>query len=103
MTIVGSVSLDGIPSVLGQYDPSVRWNGWLCPSLDAHSVVVVLDAINAEPLDGLERVYDYDWSDDGALLLTDCQEPGEPVEVVGPDADGLYALGSHGWVWSAAD
>ncbi|MCL8251352.1 hypothetical protein AERO_08145 [Aeromicrobium fastidiosum] len=100
---VGLVSLDGQPpAVLGQYDEFERWNGWLCPWLDPLAVVTVIDVLNSHAIDELE--YQYDWRDDGALLLTDCQnedEDGYEPQVLLPDSDGLYQLGAESWIWSA--
>jgi hypothetical protein len=102
-TTTGPVCLDELVSVLAEYDPDNRWNGWLAsPWLDALSVVQVLDAINA---DAPECGYDYTFSDDGILILVDRQAAyenpdGYDGEDVAVNSDGLYALGSHGWIWS---
>lgn len=103
----GLVSLDGqAPVVWAVYDPDERWNGFLRPRLDAWSVVEVLAALNAEPVDGLPVAYRYDWSPTGDLLLWDLlyeSEVGEDAyepEVVAPDEDGLYSLGASAWVWT---
>lgn len=93
----GWISLDLFMPVLGQWDPSVRWNGWLCPSIDALSVVEVLDGINAE---NGEPVYLYDWTDEGYLMLVELEDPDGGVEFLRPDEDGLYPLGSMAWIWS---
>lgn len=90
------VSLDGFAPVLAQFDDSFRWNGFLCPSLDAHSVIAVLDAINR---DAGTPHYRYDWTDEGVLVLISDEE----TERIEPDSDGLYALGSDGWIWTEDD
>lgn len=95
-TTVGLVALEGL-AVLGQYDPDERWNGWLCPSLDALAVVKVLDTLN-----GIEPAYGYQFAH-GVLYLDDLQEPGSPAELIEADDDGLYRLGAHAWTWSVAD
>ena len=76
-TRAGWVSLDGFVPVLGQWDPNRRWNGWLCPSIDAVSVVTVLDAINRDNGDPL---YMYDWTDEGYLMLIELQDEDNGVE-----------------------
>jgi hypothetical protein len=104
--VTGLVTLDGDPIVWGVYDRRVRWNGWLCPSIDAWSVVRVLDTLNA--LQDDDYRVDYTWNESGALVLTETQwaiEAGDDYQpqVIEPDGDGLYSLGAHAWVWSAAD
>ena len=102
----GPVCLDDLVTVLAEYDPEARWNGFLAsPWLDAWSVVLVLDRINHETP---EYGYDYTFGDDGLLVLVDRQyrdeDPdGYEPEGLTPNADGLYALGSYGWVWSEDD
>lgn len=103
----GLVSLDGQPpGIWAVYDPDERWNGFLCPKLDAWSVAEVLAALNAEPVDGLPVAYRYDWSPTGDLLLWDLlyqSEVGEDAyepDVLVPDEDGLYSLGASSWVWT---
>ena len=97
----GWISLDGFAPVLGQYDDTVRWNGWLCPRMDAWSAQHVLERIAADDDEGLRE---WDWREDGALVVTEHYDDTDVdpcVEVYEPDADGLYALGSWGWVWAA--
>ncbi|MBC7630537.1 hypothetical protein [Aeromicrobium sp.] len=102
---VGLVSLDGQPpAVLGQYDETECWNGWLCPWLDPLAVVTVIDMLNGNPKDDFELEYRYEWQNDGALVLTDCQyedDDGYEPQVLLPDAHGLYQLGAESWIWSA--
>lgn len=105
----GPVCLDEIVTVIGQYDPENRWNGWLNPYIDAWSVQETLTAINAS-YGGDADTYGYDWvwEDDGTLTLTERQwrdeaaERGETYEPqsIGPDEDGLYGIGYYGWTWS---
>lgn len=95
---VGLVSLDGLAPVMAQWDPTVRWNGWLCPRFDPHAVVTVLDSINA--IDGGDSFCSYDWTDEGFLLLVEHEDSEGGVELIGPDADGLYPLGHMAWIWS---
>lgn len=101
----GLITLDGEPTALAQYNRNERWNGFLCPSFDALTVVEVLEGLNESygsdaPTYGME----WDWNDEGALVLTERlyrDEEGEAYrpEVILPDADGLYSLGAYGWVW----
>lgn len=96
-TTSGWVSLDGFAPVLAQWDTTRRWNGWLCPSIDAWAVVKVLDAINAE---SGEPIYLYDWTEEGYLMLVDLQDDDGGIEFMQPDADGLYPLGALAWIGS---
>lgn len=107
-TTSGKVCIDDLVTVEAEYDPDVRWNGWLCPRLDAWSCVKVLDALNAEHGEGENRIYgiDYTFDEDGALVLDERQWRDEDPEnykpeVLPPNEDGLYALGAYSWVWSA--
>lgn len=95
----GPVCLDDFLSVLAEYDPTSRWNGWLAaPRLDAHGVQFVLTLLSAdESTDPADRIT-WDWREDGALVMRDGQEDEPVVEL--PNTDGLYALGAFGWVWS---
>lgn len=105
MFTCGPVTLDGELVVLGQYDTDERWNGWLLPRLDAHSVVAVLDHLNAFA-DAETGDYDWTFDADGALILTDrlylAEQGVEYVpEVLTPNPDGLYPLGAFSWCWYA--
>lgn len=99
--VCGPVSLDGqaTPSVLAQYQPSVRWNGWLCPSIDALSAVEILTWLNR--VQPPEDTVGWRFDDDGGLWLDDHCYPDDPEEGLPPDSDGLYPLGAFGWVWTA--
>jgi len=105
----GPVSL-GEPeaTVLAQYDPAQRWNGFIAaPFIDALSAVQVLDWIGADHEYGVT----YGFTDSGVLVVHDVQysdpessdyDPQYSGEVYPPDADGLYALGAFAWVWTEA-
>jgi hypothetical protein len=95
---VGPVTLDGMVTVLAQYDPAVRWNGWLSPSLDALGAVTVLETINA--LDPGDPGYWYDFVDE-MLHVRDRTDEFAEIDSYEPDADGLYPLGECAWIWSA--
>lgn len=98
--------LDELVTVQAEYMPRHRWNGWLaCPWIDAWSVVTVLDLINADPYGDADSGYEYDFREDGALMLTDRQYRAEgggedATDTLVPTVDGLYALGAYGWIWS---
>lgn len=99
-TTVGHVTLDGEVTVLAQYDPSIRWNGWLCPLFDSLTAVTVLETINA--LNPTNPVYWYEFLD-GVLHVRDrTDDMSDYIDTYEPDGDGLYPLGSHGWIWSAS-
>lgn len=99
------VTLGGITTtVCGQYDTAERWNGYLCPWLDAHGVVTVLDAL-ARAYAAAQDEYQptYEWTAAGDLLLTEHHDDAHYTTRYEPDADGLYQLGAHGWVWTEHD
>lgn len=93
----GPVCLDEMVSVLGVYHPNLRWNGWLCPSIDAWSVMKVMDALTVEESDSQHR---YEWLDDGVFKFVEIHDDEEYVELLKPDEDGLYDLGCYSWTWS---
>lgn len=98
---VGPVTLDGItPGVLAQYDTGVRWNGWLCPSLDPLGVVTVMETLIAQTPDRPACAYEFIGD---LLFIEDLHDPAEPIDHYERDADGLYDLGSRAWVWSAVN
>lgn len=92
--------------VLAQYPYDVRWNGFLIPALDAWSVVKVLTYVDT--VADHDGGWDWDWREDGALVLIDRQwrteDPeGFQPEVLEPSPEGLYPLGAYGWVWSETE
>lgn len=97
------VSIDELVEVIGQYRDDVRWNGWLCPSMDALAVETVLAAFREdyEEYGGDQPVPTHEWMDDGSLLLTQYDGDTAYPEVIPADEDGLYPLGAYCWVWSA--
>lgn len=120
MITTGYVSFDSLPqgdepAVLAQYDPAERWNGFVCPHMDALSAVTVLDWIGSDHEYGVTYDFvpgDYEDVDEFGqyvLLVTDIQysdpescdyqDDYEP-ERIAPDADGLYALGAYAWTWT---
>lgn len=100
------IDIDGITTpVWGEYADNFRWNGWLCPVMDAWSVVSVLDELakiaSVSRIDG-DYAPRYDWDGD-TLVLTEPAYEDEHDYVpdrIEPNEDGLYPLGSHAWVWS---
>lgn len=101
---VERISIDGIDEtrILAQHDPSVRWNGWLCPKMDAWSAVKVLEYL-ATQADEEFRIR-WEFREGGTLWMSDPDyetEDGYTGETWEPDEDGLYAMGAWGWVWSA--
>jgi hypothetical protein len=99
-TTAARVCLDEIVSVMAEYDPAVRWNGFLAaPRFDAWTVETILAALADE--DGSSIAHT--WNDDGTLVLVETYGD-EPDDVqrdeITPTDDGLYALGSYGWVWT---
>lgn len=91
----GLVTIEGEITVPGQYRTDYFWNGWLMVGLDPWATVRVLDWItSADP------AVTWEWDGD-VLVYRDANHDEEDVEErYEPDADGLYALGSGGWVWS---
>jgi hypothetical protein len=103
--VAGPICLDEEVTVLGQYNPRNRWNGWLMPSIDAWSVEQVLAALNSDHDYYLDYGYDHEWLEDGSLKLIERQWLQEDPdnyqpEILRPDEDGLYSLGAGSWVWS---
>jgi len=97
-TTVGPVCLDEYLTVLAQYDPTLRWNGWLgSPRFDAWTVEFVLALIEG---DGPDADTSHEWIEGGLLRLVADIGDGPMAEILHPDADGLYALGAYGWVWA---
>jgi hypothetical protein len=94
----GPICIDELVTVLGQYDPEIRWNGWLCPRIDAGAVEEVMRALASEPSD--QYAPTHGWRQDGALVLIEWDGEDSYVEILEPDEDGLYSLGAHSWVWS---
>jgi hypothetical protein len=106
----GAVDLggDGGPWMAVWMDDN-RWNGWLAaPYFDAYTTVSILEMVNEDPyeVNGISNYYGYDWhfEDDGTLVVMSRQfqaeEPDAQPERITPDEDGLYTVGSWGWVWS---
>lgn len=98
---VGPVEVGGV-IVLAEYCPAERWNGFLCPRIDALAAVAVLTHLAAQQPPSIAWTF----GRSGALVVIDldyvttAENIGECVEVYEPNADGLYALGSWGWTWS---
>lgn len=99
---VTRMNLAGIgPVVLGQHMPSNRWNGFLCPRFDALTCVEVLEYLTTERD---SDILAWSFHDDGSLQVSEGGDTDERYdEWYEPDEDGLFALGSHGWVWSEAE
>lgn len=93
--VAGPVSIDGFVTVLGQYDPTDRWNGWINPRIDPLAVEQVLLALATDPM--TEDAPRHEWLEHGELFLRDSHGSWH----VYPDEDGLYALGAYSWVWRA--
>jgi hypothetical protein len=110
----GPVCLDELVTVVAEYNPRARWNGWLAaPLLDAWSVVRVMTALDdAYAADEwMMEPQGYAWSfdpADGALVTVDRQAlaeygPAVATDRIMPTPDGLYALGASSWVWDEDD
>lgn len=101
--VSGYITIDGAVTVLAEYDNKVRWNGFLCPWIDALSCVEVVSTLNALNAAVGEAEMVLDWNADGALVLTDLLDADDPdyePEVIPANADGLYSLGAYAWTWS---
>lgn len=99
--VAGPVCLDTLVTVMGQYNPRDRWNGWLMPAIDAWSVEEVLSKF----ADDMDYGYEWEWLEDGSLKLIERQWRDEDPEhfqpdILHPDEDGLYGLGAGSWTWS---
>lgn len=96
----GPVSVGGAMIVLGQYDEQDRWNGYLCPRLDPHGVEAILWSLRRAYEAAEDEFYPrHEWHGDVLLLTETTDGDDHYTERMEPDEDGLYALGSHGWVW----
>ena len=101
----GPVTVSG-PTVIAQYDYNYRWNGWLCPVFDPWSIELILNDIKSDQEYWQDYGVEWEWREDGALVLTERQAREEATEeypfhpeVVMPDEDGLYDLFSYNWCW----
>lgn len=94
----GPICLDELVTVFGQYPVNFRWNGWLTPRMDALAVEVVFAALY-EMGDTDPFTATHEWAEDGSLIVTEYDGDTPYPEVLQPDEDGLYALGSHAWTW----
>lgn len=101
--IAEPICIDELVTVMGQHNPRVRWNGWLCPRIDAWSCVKVIEAIAREHDDGNQPGPTFEWDDDGNLIVTEYDGDTAYPETLPPDEDGLYSLGAWSWVWSRDD
>lgn len=105
-TTNGPICIDETLTVLAEYDPRVRWNGWLgSPFLDAWSVEAVFETLR--PYDEYNDLADFrmhEWTDDGVLVVITRDTVGGVIEEfreeIAPNEDGLYALGAYSWIWS---
>lgn len=92
-------------TVLAEYSPTERWNGFLCPRLDALAAVTVLDRLAVLQPGTLAWTF----APDATLIVInlDYVAAGDDLEgcvdVYPTDSDGLYALGAWGWTWQEAD
>ena len=86
------VTLTGDEAFLGLVDPSVRWNGFLCPEFSREEAEKVAEWINAD------RERKATWVD-GTLFVT----YDEYTDVYEANADGNYAIGAFAWVWQASE
>lgn len=92
-------------AVLAEYSPAERWNGFLCPRLDALAAVTVLSELTA--LQPTSTAWTF--GVDGSLIVInlDYVASGDNVDnctdTYAPDRDGLYALGAWSWTWQEAD
>jgi hypothetical protein len=100
-TTVGHVCLDDLVTVLAEYPTDHRWNGWICPNLDAWSVVKVAEALDRAYADGTDqRGPEISWVD-GDLVVTEYDGDEAFPETIPADASGLFSLGAYAWTWSA--
>lgn len=113
----GPVCLDEYLSVMAQYNPGLRWNGWLAsPHFDPWTIEFILSRLNEEELQ-----YEWEWVMDDTfpggdytdyvmLKVVDLnakREWEEWDEATGDfeptyfdcDEDGLFEV-NFGWVWS---
>ncbi|MFC0623795.1 hypothetical protein [Kribbella deserti] len=92
----GPVTIDGYITVMGHYDPAVRWNGWLCPSFDRDVAEKVAAWANEDPESAR-----FTWEGD-VLVYEQPNYPDSEPERIEPDSNGHYSIGAFSWVWSVA-
>jgi hypothetical protein len=100
VTAVGPVCLDELVTVVAEYPTDHRWNGWLCPNLDPVGVIAVRDALDAAYAAGTDDRAPRIEFVDGDLHVTEFDGDDEYLDVLTPDASGLYSLGAYAWTWS---
>jgi hypothetical protein len=98
----GPVDLDELVTVEAVYDPSERWNGFLCPRMDRDAVETVMAAFRQYDGETDPRPPTHRWAGD-VLTVTEYDGEVEYHETLTPDADGLYALGARSWVWTEGE
>jgi hypothetical protein len=99
----GLVRLDDSPTFEALYDPTVRWNGWLCPYLDRANTEKLVDLMN-EWAKKYPEGGSFAWDGD---VVVETVEDGdethvdrhEPIIVAGTQR---WTIGAFSWVWSAA-
>lgn len=90
----------------GYHIPSIRWNGWACPSFDRANTERLAASLNrAAEQSGFDPdFYTARWEGDVLVLtLPQNMQDGDGPERYAPDEDGLYNVGSWGWVWDDLD
>lgn len=94
----GPICLDELVTVMGQYMPRARWNGWLQPVMDPWAVEKVMAAFADDGLTDPAHAQ-HRWEGE-TLVLTEFDGDTEYPQHLEPDEDGLYALGASSWTWS---
>jgi hypothetical protein len=98
----GPVGIEDYFSLPAQYPTDRRWNGWLLPSFDPFGISLLIEWERASAEAEGIPARGWEWLEDGALRVTENYDGRPEVEVVAPDADGLYSFGNFGWVWQEA-
>jgi hypothetical protein len=86
------------------HDPTIRWNGWLCPSFTRETVEQMATDFDkaASEYEDMDRIT---FDGDDVLIHSPVYEAedGYKPERITPDADGLYSVGAFAWCWYDAD
>lgn len=92
------------PIFRARWDPSVRWNGWLCPYLERPEIQKLIDYNNLALAEGAE-VDAFEWDGHVLLQITHPSQryEGDPfidrLEPIGIDGILHWTPGAFGWTW----
>lgn len=104
-TTSARLTWNGAHHFTGTYDPTERWNGWLCPRFtraEAERIVAAVAAENSADVErwGAAEGETLRWHGDVLLIVPAAHVGSEDeAERIEPDASGLYSVGAWAWTW----